>query len=109
MFSTILLTLIGVILLRYLWKWKKFANSLPPGPLALPFLGNLLQIDRTDPRSTLYKWHKKYGPIFTVWMGLEPYVFVSDRDLMIEAFEKRPDEFSGRPYIWTYDFFIKGQ
>ena len=37
----------------------------------------------------------KYGPVFTMWLGPEPMVIVSDIDIGREVFRK--NEFSGRP------------
>lgn len=108
MLGTIVILLLVGILLRYLWNRKRFIDSLPPGPFSLPVVGNLLQVDRKDPRKTFLKWYKQYGPIFTVWVGLEPYIMIADHDMMTEAFVKRGDEFSDRPYVWTFDFFTRG-
>ncbi|XP_051136140.1 6,7,8-trihydroxycoumarin synthase-like [Andrographis paniculata] len=38
-------------------------SAAPPGPPGLPFIGNLLQFDRSKPHIHLWKLSKKYGPI----------------------------------------------
>ena len=43
----------------------------------------------------LEKLGNKYGPVFTLWVGPKPYVFIQDLDLAKEAFNK--NEFTGRP------------
>lgn len=93
----------------FLWKWKTYAGSLPPGPTAWPIVGNLLQLDQNDPRKTFVKWHKKYGPIYTVWLAMEPYIFITGYDLMQELFVKRGDEFTDRPYSFLMEHFTKGR
>ena len=37
----------------------------------------------------------KYGPVFTMWLGPEPMVIVSDIDIGREVFRK--NDFAGRP------------
>ncbi|KAJ7090846.1 cytochrome P450 [Mycena belliarum] len=55
--------------------------SIPPGPLLrYAFL-------RKYPERALARWAKKYGPLFSVWMGNQLFVVISDpkvaRDLLI--------------------------
>lgn len=70
---------------------------MPPGPTPIPIFGNLLQVDRTDMRKAFLQWHKQYGPIFTIWMGADPQIFISDYDLMQELFVKHGELFINRP------------
>ena len=46
---------------------------------------------------TLLEMSKKYGPIFTIYFGTWPNVFITDLDVAQEAYRK--NEFSGRPYL----------
>uniref|UniRef100_A0A8C7E6Q9 Uncharacterized protein n=1 Tax=Naja naja TaxID=35670 RepID=A0A8C7E6Q9_NAJNA len=46
------------LLLISAWKRMHKEGKLPPGPTPLPFLGNILQVKT-----------KKYGPVFTVYLG----------------------------------------
>ena len=43
----------------------------------------------------LIKLTKVYGPVFTLWIGPLPFVFICDLDNCREAFNKI--EFTGRP------------
>ena len=64
-------------------RWRvsdQNGNTLPPGPpVRYPFL-------RRYPELALDYWAKKYGPLFSMWMGTQLFVVVSDphiaRDLM---------------------------
>ena len=56
-------------------------NTLPPGPpVRYAFL-------RKYPELALDHWAKKYGPLFSIWMGTQLFVVVSDphiaRDLLV--------------------------
>lgn len=97
MFTIFLLTALTAIITIYLLQWKRLRNKLPPGPPPLPLLGNLLQLDKTDMRKTFLKWHKQYGPMYTVWLGTDPQVFVSGYDLLQELFVKQGELFINRP------------
>ena len=43
----------------------------------------------------MIEFSKKYGSVFTFWMGPKPFVFIFDRDIARETFRK--NEFAGRP------------
>lgn len=106
--SCIVLTTV-FLFLYFLLKRNKYISSLPPGPKGWPFVGNIFQINPVDPRITFVEWHKKYGPIYTVWLGMEPNIFVTGFDLMQDLFIKRADEFSDRPDSFLFDLFTKGK
>ena len=68
------------ILLRK-WIHDKEGNTLPPGPpIRYAFL-------RKYPELSVDYWAKKYGPLFSIWMGSQLFVFISDphiaRNLMV--------------------------
>ncbi|CAG2173652.1 unnamed protein product [Oppiella nova] len=51
----------------------------------------------------LIKLTKVYGPVFTLWIGPLPFVFICDLDNCREAFNK--SEFTGRPStVWQPGF-----
>lgn len=41
-------------------------------------------------------WEKKYGPIFTYWLGEDPIVAVTDFKLIKETFIRNSEAYSGR-------------
>jgi hypothetical protein len=51
------------------------------------------------PFVTITELAKKYGSVFTIWMGRAPVVFVSDLEILKEAFNSKNNEFMGRPDI----------
>ncbi|WP_437751517.1 cytochrome P450 [Sorangium sp. So ce1389] len=64
-----------------------------PGPRRLPFLGNILEIRPTQFHLTLEDWSRKYGDLYTFWMGRTPIVVVSNLELVQRILRERPKEF----------------
>ncbi|KAK8436897.1 cytochrome P450 [Phyllosticta citricarpa] len=72
-------------------------QRMPPGPLPLPFIGNKHQIRRSKPWLQYEECSRKYGPIFTIWIGHQPQLVFSDADIASELLEKRSSNFPTRP------------
>ncbi|XP_064408743.1 cytochrome P450 2C18-like isoform X1 [Latimeria chalumnae] len=89
--------LFSLVLLFFLKKNK--AVRLPPGPPALPLLGNILQLDRKAPFKTLEELSKTYGPMFMVYIGTKPVVVLCGYNIVKEALVDYGEEFSGRGEI----------
>lgn len=47
--------------------------------------------------------------VCTAWMGLEPTVFISDYDILRQAYGTDGELLSDRPTMPLMDMFIKGQ
>lgn len=96
------------LLLAFAWKIKLLKDSLPPGPTPLPVFGNLLHFDK-DVRQTMLKWHKQYGPMYTVWIGMRPKVYITGYQLIYDTMVKRADEFVDRPHSFVFQYFTGGK
>lgn len=83
------------------------ARETPPGPPALPLVGNLLQVGLgkatgvgPQPHEALRDLAGIYGDVMQVQMGSgEPWVVLSSPDMVHEAFLQRGADFSGRPMV----------
>ena len=75
----------------------------PPGPFALPFVGSIpfLQLNGQHLHDAMQKLSKVYGPVFTVWFGEKPHIFVYDTDACIETLKSK--SFTGRPQFIVAD------
>ncbi|XP_008800986.2 cytochrome P450 89A2-like [Phoenix dactylifera] len=78
---------------------QKHKKRLPPGPPAVPILGNLLWLRRsfTDLEPLLRDLHARYGPIVTLRIGSRLSIFISDRHLAHKALVENGAAFADRP------------
>ena len=76
----------------------KDGHSIPPGPLLrYAFL-------RRYPERALAAWARSYGPLFSVWMGNQLFVVISDARIAKDLLVSNGAIFSSRK-----QFFMKNQ
>uniref|UniRef100_A0A7E4W476 CYtochrome P450 family n=1 Tax=Panagrellus redivivus TaxID=6233 RepID=A0A7E4W476_PANRE len=92
--ALIFVFVILVVFQNYYWKRR----NLPPGPAPMPFFGNLLEIRKGNHPDFYVKCTKKYGDIYTVWMGLTPLVCVNDIEAVNEHFLRDGETYTGRHF-----------
>uniref|UniRef100_A0A0K0D0S0 Unspecific monooxygenase n=1 Tax=Angiostrongylus cantonensis TaxID=6313 RepID=A0A0K0D0S0_ANGCA len=72
------------------------------GPIPLPFIGNLHVLFRHEPGYSAYEmWRKKYGPIYTYWIGetsfgSHPFIMISDYKTIRDTFVKDGEAYAGK-------------
>lgn len=91
----LVLTLSSLLLLS-LWRQSSGRGKLPPGPTPLPIIGNALQIYMKDIGQSIKKFSKVYGPVFTLYLGMKPFVVLHGYEAVKEALVDLGEEFSGR-------------
>ncbi|XP_075085352.1 6,7,8-trihydroxycoumarin synthase [Nicotiana tabacum] len=74
-------------------------TTLPPGPIGLPFIGNLHQYDTLNPHLYFWKLSKKYGTIFSLKLASAQMVVVSSAKLAKEVLKTQDLVFCSRPSI----------
>ncbi|CAN4090821.1 unnamed protein product [Withania somnifera] len=100
LFLLFLLLALPIILIFLLPKAKEGGkNTLPPGPIGLPLIGNLHQYDSLTPHLYYWKLSKKYGKIFSLKLGSTPMVVVSSAKLAKEVLKTQDLVFCSRPSI----------
>lgn len=73
-------------------------HPIPPGPpIRFPFLPRY-------PERILHSWTKKYGPIYSVWMGNQLFVVLNEPTVVRDLLVLNGANFSGR---WNY--FMKNE
>ncbi|KAM6032852.1 cytochrome P450 2H2-like [Theristicus caerulescens] len=93
---TILLLVLATAALAAWWRKEQRSRNYPPGPLALPVIGNLLQLRASDTCKTFRKLSEKYGPVFTLRFGSERVVVVFGYEEVREVLVNRGEEFTDR-------------
>ncbi|XP_068106856.1 cytochrome P450 2F3-like [Hyperolius riggenbachi] len=108
--STILLLFIFIvsyIILTFLMVLKERV-TLPPGPMPLPFIGNLLQIDTKDIGCALMKLKDQYGPIYSLYLGPKPGIVICGYRAVKEALIDQHEQFGDRGDYPVFMNFIGG-
>ncbi|KAI0096931.1 cytochrome P450 [Nemania sp. FL0031] len=71
-------------------------KGLPPGPPTLPIIGNIHQLPTSQPHKQFQKWAKEYGPVFSLVLGTQILVVLSNDVAIKELFDKRSAIYSDR-------------
>ncbi|XP_004441671.1 PREDICTED: cytochrome P450 2S1 [Ceratotherium simum simum] len=103
------LLLVLLLLLTLALSRTRTRGHLPPGPAPLPLLGNLLQLRPGALYWGLLRLSKKYGPVFTVYLGpWRRVVVLVGHKAVREALGDQAEEFSGRGTLATLDGTFDG-
>ncbi|XP_044515073.1 cytochrome P450 2C44-like isoform X2 [Gracilinanus agilis] len=103
----ILVVCVSFLVFLSLWRKDYKGRKLPPGPVPLPIVGNMLQLDQNISRS-LCKLSEKYGPVYTVYFGSQPVVVLHGYKALKEALIDQGDIFGGRGYLPIVDDIYRG-
>ncbi|NXS67424.1 CP2C5 protein, partial [Pandion haliaetus] len=102
-----ILTFLSILKMRGFWNNRQRKNF-PPGPRALPIIGNLHLFDLKRPYRTYLQLSKVYGPVFSVQMGLRKIVVISGYETVKEALVNQADAFAERPKIPIFEDLTGG-
>ncbi|KAK4295179.1 hypothetical protein Pmani_032235 [Petrolisthes manimaculis] len=108
MFVTVVLVL--TVLVVVLLRANTRPPAYPPGPFALPFVGNVMQILWQTPKVALTRYANTYGGVMSFRVFSQRSVLISDPDLMRTALAD--PAFSGRIDLILFrarDKIITGQ
>ncbi|WHZ10929.1 MAG: hypothetical protein OJF60_001368 [Burkholderiaceae bacterium] len=64
-----------------------------PGPRALPWFGNTLQIRLTDMHRQLEGWSEQFGSVFRIDFGPRVALIVADHEVIAQVLRERPQQF----------------
>ncbi|XP_073442601.1 cytochrome P450 2K1-like [Dendrobates tinctorius] len=106
--TLVLSIILCLFFVLFLFGWKKNAYNLPPGPRPLPIIGNLHILDTKRPYLTMHELSKKYGPVYTLQLGVEKVVVICGYEAVRDALVNHGEEFSGRPKVAIFDEMYKG-
>ncbi|CAI5450784.1 unnamed protein product [Caenorhabditis angaria] len=75
--------------------WKR--RNLPPGPTPWPLVGNFLQVFNPPPGYVAFKnWTRKYGDVYTFWVGSTPYICINSYEKIKETFGKDGETYAAK-------------
>ncbi|CAG7953711.1 unnamed protein product [Penicillium salamii] len=78
-------------------------HSIPKGPRGLPIIGSFYALTRF-PELTLDFWAKKFGKLYSIWLGNQLFVIVSDPNVAKDLMVTNGNVFSSRK-----EMYIKSQ
>eukprot|EP00063_Salmo_salar_P053647 XP_014028482.1 PREDICTED: cytochrome P450 2D6-like isoform X1 [Salmo salar] len=97
------------ILLLFFFIRVRRPKNFPPGPRPLPILGNLLQLDPANPLKDLERLKRRYGNVFSLYIGSRPAVVLNGLEVVREALVTRAAEYAGRPTHLMISHLFKGK
>ncbi|EGT58841.1 CBN-CYP-33C11 protein [Caenorhabditis brenneri] len=89
-----------LVALLILWLFREFVSKrrqYPPGPIPIPFVGNIIPMIWEAPGYECFRrWTKKYGDVYTFWLGPTPYIMIGSYESMKETFVKDGDTYTDK-------------
>ncbi|XP_072290778.1 cytochrome P450 2F3-like [Eucyclogobius newberryi] len=101
MFTSVLLLWICLCFFIMQFRCRRPKNF-PPGPIALPLIGNVLNLSLDNPLKYFESLRRTYGNVYSLFLGPRAAVVVSGTQALREALVNKAVDFAGRPQ----DMFI---
>ncbi|XP_058430196.1 cytochrome P450 2D17 isoform X2 [Marmota monax] len=92
-----------LLLVDLMHRRQRWAARYPPGPLPLPGLGNLLQIDFQNMPSSFQKMRFRFGDVFSLQLAWKPVIVLNGLAAVREALVNHSEYTSDRPWMSIYD------
>lgn len=89
-----------------LYQRSRSTLKFPPGPPALPFLGNMHQMPVRRAFLQFTKWSKQYGPVFGLHIGSQKVVVLNSWRAVRDVFDQRGAVYSSRPDIPLVQYVV---
>ncbi|KAM9377050.1 cytochrome P450 2J6-like [Pholidichthys leucotaenia] len=91
------LLLVFCILFIFLQIKSRRPKNFPPGPPAIPILGNILHLSLENPLKDFEKLRKTYGDVYSIFIGRKPAVIINGMKAMKESIVSKAADYAGRP------------
>jgi cytochrome P450 family 33 len=95
-----------ILYYHFFHKLKRY----PRGPTPIPLIGNTLTLKKYggDIDKILIEWRRKFGDIYTIWIGETPLLMVNGYNKIMELFHNDDGRFSGRFKFGAKDDLLRG-
>ena len=100
---------LAIILVTFIVNRFSVAKNLPPGPIPLPIIGNVLKIASDSRHVDLMAMEKQYGHVYRLYLGSQLVVIVSGAQAVKEVLVTKSAEFAGRPQVYTGEVYSQGK
>ncbi|XP_040847342.1 cytochrome P450 2D17-like isoform X2 [Ochotona curzoniae] len=94
---------IFLLLVDLMHRRQRWASCYPPGPMGMPGLGNLLQLDFNAISYCFRQLRGRYGDVFSLQLAWTPVVVLNGPAVVHEALVTHGEDTSDRPYTHTLD------
>ncbi|XP_062058741.1 cytochrome P450 2D17-like isoform X2 [Lepus europaeus] len=89
---------IFLLLVDLMHRRPRWAARYPPGPVGIPGLGNLLQVDFRGIPNCFRQLRHRYGDVFSLQLACTPVVVLNGPAVMREALVTCGEDTADRPY-----------
>ncbi|XP_051016037.1 cytochrome P450 2D26 [Acomys russatus] len=103
LWPVVIFTAIFLLLLDLMHRRKFWTARYPPGPVPLPGLGNLLQVDYENMPYSFYKLRQRYGDVFSLQMAWKPVIVINGLKAVRELLVTCGDDTADRPEMPIYN------
>ncbi|XP_036108630.1 cytochrome P450 2D14 [Molossus molossus] len=94
---------IFLLLVDLMHRRVRWAARYPPGPMPLPGVGNMLQLDLQDMLLSINQLRRRFGDVFSLQLAWKPVVVVNGLEAVREALVGRGEDTSDRPPTPIYE------
>ncbi|XP_045410718.1 cytochrome P450 2D17-like [Lemur catta] len=101
--SLALAAAIFFLLVDLMHRRPRWAARYPPGPMSMPGLGNLLQVDFQDVPWCFGQLRRRFGDVFSLQLAWTPVVVVNGLEAVREALVKHNEDTADRPPSPVYE------
>ncbi|XP_069347014.1 cytochrome P450 2D19-like isoform X3 [Eulemur rufifrons] len=102
--SLALAVVIFLLLVDLMHRRPRWAARYPPGPMSMPGLGNLLQVDFQDIPCCFSQLRRRFGDVFSLQLAWTPVVVLNGLEAVREALVKHNEDTADRPPSPVYEY-----
>ncbi|XP_023421132.1 cytochrome P450 2D17-like [Cavia porcellus] len=99
LFTVALAVAVFLLLVDLMHRRQRWGARYPPGPVALPGLGNLLQLDLHNIPYSFYKLRCRFGDVFSLQLAWNPIVVFNGLASVREVLVNHSEDTADRPPV----------